>query len=89
MRDILKNKKTPQAEFFKERSKNGAGDGNRTHIASLEGWSFTTKLHLQVVGKTGFEPATSWSQTKRSTKLSHFPIRWRTQEDSNSQPFDP
>ncbi len=22
----------------------GAGDGNRTHIASLEGWSFTTKL---------------------------------------------
>ena len=23
----------------------GAGDGNRTHIASLEGWSFTTKLH--------------------------------------------
>ena len=25
--------------------KNGAGDGNRTHMASLEGWSFTTKLH--------------------------------------------
>ena len=27
-----------------------------------------------MVGKTGFEPATSWSQTKRSTKLSYFPI---------------
>ena len=26
-----------------------------------------------MVGKTGFEPATPWSQTKRSTKLSHFP----------------
>jgi hypothetical protein len=26
-----------------------------------------------MVGKTGFEPATSWSQTKRSTKLSYFP----------------
>lgn len=22
----------------------GAGDGNRTHVASLEGWGFTTKL---------------------------------------------
>ena len=27
-----------------------------------------------MVGKTGFEPATSWSQTTCSTKLSHFPI---------------
>jgi hypothetical protein len=26
-----------------------------------------------VVGKTGFEPATPWSQTKCSTKLSYFP----------------
>ena len=24
----------------------GAGDGNRTHMASLEGWSSTTELHL-------------------------------------------
>lgn len=23
----------------------GAGDGNRTHVASLEGWSSTTELH--------------------------------------------
>ena len=23
----------------------GAGDGNRTHIASLEGWSSTIELH--------------------------------------------
>jgi hypothetical protein len=30
----------------------------------------------QVVGVTGFEPATSWSQTTRSTKLSYTP-RWR------------
>ena len=29
---------------------------------------------FQMVGKTGFEPATPWSQTKCSTKLSHFPI---------------
>ena len=27
-----------------------------------------------MVGKTGFEPATPWSQAKYSTKLSYFPI---------------
>ena len=27
-----------------------------------------------MVGKTGFEPATPWSQTRCSTKLSHFPF---------------
>lgn len=27
-----------------------------------------------IVGVTGFEPATSWSQTRRSTRLSHTPI---------------
>jgi hypothetical protein len=26
----------------------GAGDGNRTHDISLEGWGFTTKLHPHV-----------------------------------------
>ena len=25
----------------------GAGDGNRTHVASLEGWNSTIELHLQ------------------------------------------
>ena len=29
--------------------------------------------NFMMVGKTGFEPATSWSQTRRSTKLSYFP----------------
>ena len=28
----------------------------------------------KVVGATGFEPATSWSQTRRSTKLSYTPM---------------
>jgi hypothetical protein len=53
----LQFKKVLQAFFFKGlinehlialkrmNQKNGAGDGNRTHMASLEGWSFTTKLH--------------------------------------------
>ena len=26
---------------------NGAGEGNRTLVTSLEGWGFTTKLHPQ------------------------------------------
>ena len=28
---------------------NGAGDGNRTHVISLEGWSSTIELHPQLV----------------------------------------
>ena len=31
-------------------------------------------LVIKMVGMTGFEPATPWSQTKCSTKLSHIPI---------------
>ncbi len=26
-----------------------AGDGNRTHMASLEGWNFAIKLHPQLL----------------------------------------
>ncbi len=33
-----------------------------------------TKVRFLLVGVTGFEHATSWSRTKRSTKLSHTPI---------------
>ncbi len=38
-----------------------AGDGNRTHVSSLEGWCSTIELHphIKKVGVTGFEPATS------------------------------
>lgn len=36
-----------------------AGDGNRTHVISLEGWSSTIELHPLIIGVTGFEPATS------------------------------
>ena len=28
-------------------NRNGAGDGNRTHVASLEGWNSTIELHPQ------------------------------------------
>ena len=28
-------------------NKQKAGDGNRTHVTSLEGWSSTIELHLQ------------------------------------------
>ena len=33
--------------------KSGAGEGNRTLVASLEGWSFTTKLHPRSKGHHG------------------------------------
>ena len=39
--------------------KTKAGDENRTRDNSLEGCSFTTKLHPQMAVPTGFEPAIS------------------------------
>ena len=49
-----------------------AGDGNRTHVSSLEGWCSTIELHPHI-GVTGFEPATSWSQTRRSSQAEPHP----------------
>ena len=57
-------------------NKNGAGDGNRTHVTSLEGWRSTIELHPHVrymVGAAGFEPATPWSQARCATKLRYAP----------------
>ena len=57
-----------------------AGDGNRTHVSSLEGWCSTIELHphilkiVFIVGVTGFEPATSWSQTRRSSQAEPHPV---------------
>ena len=37
--------------------------------------SFSCDWHVvKLVGMTGFEPATSWPQTKRSTRLSYIPF---------------
>ena len=39
-------------------------------------WINCLTSHLSLsIGKTGFEPATPWSQTRCSTKLSYFPIK--------------
>ena len=60
-----------------------AGDGNRTHVSSLEGWCSTIELHPHIcarencfsqIGVTGFEPATSWSQTRRSSQAEPHPV---------------
>ena len=60
--------------------KSKAGDGNRTHVSSLEGWCSTIELHphacgnkFTAVGVTGFEPAASWSQTRRSSQAEPHP----------------
>jgi hypothetical protein len=37
-----------QADANNIKLENGAGSGNRTRIASLEGWCFTTKLYPQL-----------------------------------------
>ena len=51
-----------------------AGDGNRTHVSSLEGWCSTIELHPQIyVGVTGFEPATPCSQSRCSSQAEPHP----------------
>ena len=51
---------------------------NVTHRNRLLNHQYFPFQHLferkYMVGKTGFEPATPWSQAKYSTKLSYFPI---------------
>ena len=34
---------------------NGAGDGNRTRVSSLEGWCSTIELHPQVLSRMGIQ----------------------------------
>ncbi len=75
---------------------NGAGDGNRTHDNSLEGCSFTTKLHPQsniILGRlVGIEP-TSVGATIRC--VNHFAIaaiphrfKWWLRTESNRRHKD-
>ena len=59
----------------------GAGDGNRTHVAGLEGQNSTIELHPQLnvrlkrsIGVEGFEPPAPWSQTMCATKLRQTPF---------------
>ena len=44
----------------------------RFQLGRLEFYHWTTPAK-KMVGMTGFEPATPWSQTRCSTKLSHIP----------------
>ncbi len=59
---------------------NGAGDGNRTHVISLEGWSSTIELHPQtllsiplntMVEGGGFEPPKAEPSDLQSDPFSH------------------
>ena len=70
----LRLKSRPEALIPLTCGFSGAGDGNRTRVISLEGWGSTIELRPQdMVGTTGFEPATSCSQSRRATKLRHVP----------------
>ena len=71
---VVTHKNRPEAIELLACKFTGAGDGNRTRVISLEGWGSTIELRPQdMVGTTGFEPATSCSQSRRATKLRHVP----------------
>ncbi len=70
----------------------GAGDGNRTHATSLEGWSSTIELHprmfhVKVAELTGFEPAVSRVTGGHVRPLHHSSVViWLRGQDSNLRP---
>jgi hypothetical protein len=43
----------------------GAGDGNRTHVTSLEGWSSTIELHPHASNAKGFRPVVNGTNCTR------------------------
>ncbi len=45
----------------------------RALIGAPPGRQGAREALIKLVGATGFEPATSWSQTRRSTRLSYTP----------------
>ena len=49
---------SPSALFFFALQLRKAGDGNRTHVSSLEGWCSTIELHPHEVPSSGIEPET-------------------------------
>ena len=81
--------KTKIARVTNPRDKMDAESPTPFHCTQGDCFAFAKKVtpHLRkvsaafqkqpMVGVTGFEPATSWSQTRRSTKLSYTPIFYR------------
>ena len=65
--NILTNDKIACNKTYFIIEKMKAGEQNRTVVASLEGWCFTTKLHPHV-GHAGFEPATPGSQNQYASQ---------------------
>ena len=49
------------------------GEGNDASFALLSPFYPLLSIRLRRIGAAGFEPTTSWSRTKRSTRLSHAP----------------
>ncbi len=51
--DYFDKPKKSGSQFWIKKIKNGAGDGNRTRVISLEGWCSTIELHLRHGGSDG------------------------------------
>ena len=61
------------------RDKQEAVGANQTAANEKEKSASSGHAFLFLVGVTGFEPAASWSRTKRSTELSHTPLSYSIQ----------
>ena len=51
--DTLENALQQPAQKFRHQGMKKAGDGNRTHVSSLEGWCSTIELHPHTLSYSG------------------------------------
>ena len=73
----------------------GAGDGNRTHVVSLEGWSSTIELHPHKNGAQGRSRTGTDFKVRRILSPVRLPVsppgqymKWWPAGDSNAWPSD-
>ena len=56
--------------------------GRMAHMNPLTGDGLHKPIRSKVVGTVGLEPATSWSRTRRTTKLCYVPTSRNSASDS-------
>src|SRR5215472_12617988 len=72
----------PKSPPFATRRLGFEGQSPKAKAAALQ--EYSGNRGLQRVGETGFEPATPWSRTKCSTRLSHSPVAIRLTDGLSS-----
>ena len=72
----------------RDRSRVDEGVGIEPTIARVKFWCIANYATPQLVGVAGFEPATSWSQARRSASLNYTPESGGVTQEFNPRAFN-